>query len=530
MPDPKLYLGQDVRVEPLINSWYAWPLLIPPATASMHLANAQVPIMESYVAEPEKHLNAAKTGTALGAPVMTYDRIRADEVAELLHRTVEQRAHLIDLACAVRTLDRRLQSEGDGRALEPLYPEVPDCLRGYVELGYDLNNQASVRFLEALLYRSRFYCPDAQSFALDVVVSHSRPAALNTPRLEADAKLTLTMPFRDASVDFLYSLKRHPSPFGEILERLGLRNGQSRNLHAMLTEARPADSQERPDSGVRIRYFGHACALVEWRGTSVLVDPLINYRYQGERHWYAFDDLPEKIDYALITHAHEDHLHLETLLAIRRQVGTVVVPRNGGGQLHDPSMRLLLETIGFPRVIEVEDMDVIECDGGRIVALPFFGEHGDLGIRTKASYLIEASGHRVLYVADSSNLEPRLYEIVRQVVGEVDALFIGMECDGSPMSSLYGPLLTHAVCDEHNQARRFRGSDCAQAMEAVRCLGCRHVYVYAMGLEPWLYYLMSLQYTETSRPIVESNHLVEQCRARGIESERLYWAKEIMLA
>jgi hypothetical protein len=262
------------------------------------------------------------------------------------------------------------------------------------------------------------------------------------------------------------------------------------------------------------------------------VDPVINYRYrdEDEHHWYAFDDLPEKIDYVLITHGHEDHLHLETLLAIRRQVRTVVAPRSGGGQLHDPSLRLLLEAIGFSNVREVDHLDTIECEGGRIVALPFFGEHGDLLMRGKTSYLIEGAGHRLLCVADSNNLEPRLYEIVRQLIGQVDALFIGMECEGSPMSSLYGPLLTHPIRDEHNQARRFRGSDCTQAMQAVRSLGCSHAYVYAMGMEPWLYYLMNRQYTENSEPIVESNRLVASCREEGIESERLYWSKEIVLA
>jgi hypothetical protein len=53
------------------------------------------------------------------------------------------------------------------------------------------------------------------------------------------------------------------------------------------------------------------------------------------------------------------------------------------------------------------------------------------------------------------------------------------------------------------------------------------VYVYAMGQEPWLTYLTSIVYTEESRPIVESNSLVAECRERGIVSERLFGSKEI---
>src|SRR3712207_6933794 len=50
----------------------------------------------------------------------------------------------------------------------------------------------------------------------------------------------------------------------------------------------------------------------------------------------------------------------------------------------------------------------------------------------------------------------------------------------------------------------------------------RQVYVYAMGQEPWITFLTSIQYTPESRPIVESDRLVLECRQRGITSERLF--------
>jgi hypothetical protein len=58
---------------------------------------------------------------------------------------------------------------------------------------------------------------------------------------------------------------------------------------------------------------------------------------------------------------------------------------------------------------------------------------------------------------------------------------------------------------------------------------CKEVYVYAMGQEPWLNYVMSVKYTETSKPIVESNRLIEDCHSRGIIAERLFGEKEILL-
>ncbi len=67
-------------------------------------------------------------------------------------------------------------------------------------------------------------------------------------------------------------------------------------------------------------------------------------------------------------------------------------------------------------------------------------------------------------------------------------------------------------------------------MEIVDIIRPKEVYVYAMGQEPWLTFLTSIQYTEQSRPIVESNKLVEECRRRGLAAERLYLKKELVLS
>jgi len=109
----------------------------------------------------------------------------------------------------------------------------------------------------------------------------------------------------------------------------------------------------------------------------------------------------------------------------------------------------------------------------------------------------------------------------------VDILFLGMECEGAPMSWLYGPLLTKPLSRKNDQSRRFDGSTSKKGMEIVDILNPASVYVYAMGQEPWCTFLTSIQYTDESKPIVESNRLVEECRGRGIESERLYGKREM---
>jgi len=80
-----------------------------------------------------------------------------------------------------------------------------------------------------------------------------------------------------------------------------------------------------------------------------------------------------------------------------------------------------------------------------------------------------------------------------------------------------------------DQSRRLSGSDYQRAWNMVQQLKCKQVYVYAMGQEPWLCFLTSIKYTEQSKPIVESNKLVAACREAGLESERLYGSKEIVL-
>jgi hypothetical protein len=80
-----------------------------------------------------------------------------------------------------------------------------------------------------------------------------------------------------------------------------------------------------------------------------------------------------------------------------------------------------------------------------------------------------------------------------------------------------------------DQSRRFDGSNCDKGLDLIKRLNPKHVYVYAMGQEPWLTYLTSIQYTEQSRAIVESNKLGDHCRTQGLVTERLYGQKEIIL-
>ena len=66
-------------------------------------------------------------------------------------------------------------------------------------------------------------------------------------------------------------------------------------------------------------------------------------------------------------------------------------------------------------------------------------------------------------------------------------------------------------------------------MALIKSVGARSVYVYAMGQEPWLTFISSIKYTETSKPIVESDRLVATCQEQGIPAARLFGKKEMIL-
>lgn len=528
-PGTKVYLKGNAMIEPLFNQWYAWSYLISPATSAMYVANLHLKLMESFIAAPQVHVSALKNPANLGGPFINYSASRVEEIKALREKTLKENKELLAFADAVKTLDKILAEEADGLSLEPLYQKVPEPLKGYVELVYDLNNHPSIRFIEGLLYRSPYYNLRSQSLTLNLAEKDERSFVFSTPRLDTNDSLRLELPFNHPGLDELFKMKHTPQPLGHAAEAVELKAADTEFFAQLFTETAPAPADKFTGEGVRIRYFGHACILVESANVSVLCDPVISYPCATGLQRYCLNDLPEHIDYVLITHNHQDHLMFETLLQLRHKIGTIIVPKNSGGNLADPSLKLVLQQVGFRQVREIDELEAIEVEGGAITGLPFFGEHADLNIRTKIAYLINLEGNSIVCAADSNNIEPQLYAHLRDVVGEVDIFFVGMECDGAPLSWLYGPLLTRPLPRKMDQSRRFDGSNFIKAFDIVQRLRPRQVYVYAMGQEPWLTYLTSIQYTEASRPIVESNRLVQECTNQGLVAERLYGQKELFL-
>ncbi|NNB90504.1 MULTISPECIES: MBL fold metallo-hydrolase [Corallococcus] len=528
MLDRPMYLKPDVAIEPLFNQWYVWWYLISPATAPLFVSRLHLKLMQSFVANPDVHVAALQNPALMGGPFINHPVSRVNEVKALLDRTTREQADMLAYTKAVSDLEQLLASS-KGESLEPLYAKVPDMLRGFVELHYDLAHRANARIMEPLLYRSSLYKESAQSISLMRVAGDARKYVFSTPRLEGDSPLWLQVPYKHEGIDALFRMRHTPGSPGQVAEMLGVPSTAAEAFADLFTETAPRKPEPYTGSGVRVRYFGHACVLMETREVSVLTDPVISYEFPTDQRRFTHADLPEKIDYVLITHGHADHLMMETLLQLRHRIGTIVVPRSNAYSLADPSLRLVLEQTGFKNVIEIDDLQEIKIPGGSLMGIPFIGEHSDLAVQAKTAHLVRLAGRSMLMAADSNALEPRMYQHLSKLVGPLDALYLGMECEGGPMSWMYGPLLSQPLPRKMDQSRRLNGSDSARATEILNHLNPKEVFIYAMGQEPWLRHVMVLQYDETAPQMIESNKFIEVCKGRNIPAARPFLSMEQIL-
>ncbi|AZL16328.1 MBL fold metallo-hydrolase [Rickettsiales endosymbiont of Stachyamoeba lipophora] len=521
------FLKSTVKAEPLIWRWYAWPYLIPPVTAGCNIIERHLKIMQSYVQNPQIHAQAVKDPKMLGGPFIDLEGKFVDEIKELIEWTKSECADLISLSNAIKEANKLLQNEATGGSVEEIYKKLPSNIRGHVELVYDLNHHPSLRLIEPTLYKT-YYDDRHQEIALSDTISDYRKFVLSTPRLYQDDEVYLKVPFADKRLDTLFLIKEQPCDLQETIDLFAIPEEKIALFKSLFTTTAPNKIMDNnyEGEGIRIRYFGHACLLVQTKSTSILFDPVISYPINSEVPRYTFQDLPDQIDYVIITHNHQDHLMFETLLQLRHKIRHIVIPRNLKGSLEDPSIKLILKHIGFNSIIELDEMDDINFENGKIIALPFLGEHADLNIQTKLSYCINIQGKQFMFAADSNNLDEALYENIFKIIGPVDMLFVGMECDGAPLTWLYGPLLTTSLSRVHDRSRTLSGSNFDKAWSIVNILQCKHAYVYAMGKEPWLNYVMALDYSNESKQIIESSKFVQACKEKGIESERLFGKKE----
>lgn len=532
MSDELLYLREDVYFEPLVNQWYAWPYLLPPVTGARHMVHTHRRIMNSFVKDYQLHILAANQTGMTGGEFLDCSEEQVADIRALVRRIDEEHADLVALSDAVRQLDELLRAHTSGESIEYLYAQVPEPLQGYVEIFMDLEHRPSYRLLESLLYRSPYYKRSLQSVSFGIVGEQGkRPFVLSTPRLATADNLQIAADYNDPLLDAMFAARTRPIA-ASALDALFAGRQTAGGLHYrdLFTTTPPAQRPRRVESGVRLEYIGHAGFLLQTADVAIVVDPVIPSRGADfSDEVISFSQLPEHIDYVCITHNHQDHANLEALLQLRHKIGKVLVPKNNGGTLADPSLRQLLSQFQFD-VVEMDDMDERAVPGGRIVSLPFFGEHGDLNIRSKTAWFFELAGRKIFLGADSSNLDPHLYRHLSRWLGKVDVMAIGMECVGAPYTWLYGALHTKLVTKKIKDSRRLNGSNFEQAYRIAEAFQPSRIYLYALGMEPWYKYFMGLDYDENSEQIVQTGQMLDRCRELQIPAERLYGKMTLELA
>ena len=140
------------------------------------------------------------------------------------------------------------------------------------------------------------------------------------------------------------------------------------------------------------------------------------------------------------------------------------MPGNNSGCLADPSMKLALRKLGFAKISILDAFESIRLLEGRLVSLPFPGEHVDLDIYSRHGIHVELRGRRFTFLVDSDGSDRHLFRRIAARLGKkADALFIGMECHGAPLTWLYGPLLTKPITRGNDESSRLSGLNCERA-------------------------------------------------------------------
>lgn len=527
--DEKFYLKKSTAIEPLVNRFAAWSHVVSPVPFSMHLKNYQLEVLDSYLENPEIHWRTCKDPKMRSGPLVDIPPERAAEVESFRKETETKLTPNLRLVNRLNSFHRRLIEEANGESLDPFYEKLPVELRGYVELLYDYYNRPLVRFIEPMTYESPYYHEDLQSVRLFTQkYDDGRTFFMSTPRLPDPDQLELQIPLSSPMLDELMQLDRKPQTFGYIRELLGIPSEQESLLRTLFDTVGAERVETWNEKSIRVRYFGHACILIEWNGTSILTDPClgVNPQHEGLER-FGYNDLPEKIDFALITHGHHDHFSIETLLRLRNRLDTLVVPRANGLYYGDISLKTLAKRLNFKNVVELDALESLAFPGGEIVGIPFLGEHADLP-HGKSAFLVRCENEQMLFAADSDCLDNRIYTNLRKTCGQIQTVFIGMECVGAPLTWSCGSFLPEKPSQHVEQSRRYKGCDSLRAKQIIEAVGAERLYIYAMGREPWLEFWLGLALTEDSTQVVEAKKLLASASHSGITDSKLLFGREEM--
>jgi L-ascorbate metabolism protein UlaG (beta-lactamase superfamily) len=179
----------------------------------------------------------------------------------------------------------------------------------------------------------------------------------------------------------------------------------------------PASVKPEPgkwsDAQVTLAWIGHSTVLINFFGVTILTDPVLFPRVGirlpgftiGPKRLTApalgFDELP-KVDLILLSHAHFDHLDLRTLRCFDASTNVITAR----------ATRDLLQGTRFFQVTELDwgQSKTLRTAVGEMEITAFPVKHWGARARRDTyrgynGYLIERSGHRIIFAGDTAMTE-----------------------------------------------------------------------------------------------------------------------------
>lgn len=181
-------------------------------------------------------------------------------------------------------------------------------------------------------------------------------------------------------------------------------------LHVIKTDLR----QIAPDAEVLV-WFGHSSYLMQTSGKRILVDPVfcmaspvsfVNKPFAGT-DVYKPEDMPDVIDYLVISHDHWDHLDYQTIKKLKNRIKTVICPLGVGEHF---------EYWGFDneQIVELDWNEDANLESGFMIhCLParhFSGRGLNANQSLWASFLLETPLRRI-YIGGDSGYDTHYAEI-----------------------------------------------------------------------------------------------------------------------
>ena len=164
----------------------------------------------------------------------------------------------------------------------------------------------------------------------------------------------------------------------------------------------------------RITWVGHATVALEIGGARLLTDPVLRARLAHlRRHGpRPRPEVAERIDAALISHLHLDHLHLPSLRMLGRDV-RVIVPRGAGP---------VLARRGFSDVVELAVGERVDVAGATVTALRAVHDgrrHPFGGAVAEAIGFAVDGAQRVYFAGDTD-----IFDAMADLAGRIDVALL----------------------------------------------------------------------------------------------------------